>query len=178
MSYGNDCDVNNEWRHSTQVDVQIPDFDVYAKTRTFIRQQTVSLIQHGYYEDETLTDSTVSSTFSSSSSSSSDCSCQMYFPASTTQISSSSSTTASSSYFERPSIDEGIIEDADDSNPIVYVCTYEFTSKIDGDLNLVIGERVRLIHKGKSNDYLLVKSMFTGKCGYVPRFCLTPLSQL
>lgn len=61
----------------------------------------------------------------------------------------------------------------EDESPI-YVCSNEFKSAIGGDLSLANGELVRLLHIVKSNDYFLVKSLQTFKCGFVPRFCLAP----
>jgi hypothetical protein len=65
------------------------------------------------------------------------------------------------------------VDVTEDESPI-YVCSHGFKSAIGGDLSLANGELVRVLHIVKSNDYFLVKSLQTFKCGFVPRCCLAP----
>lgn len=221
MSYGgqdqeeeevrNNDAADQSWRHSTQVDIldnnddgpvrrhHVPNFDVYAKTRTLVRQQTVSLVQHGYYYNDEFvhSDETISNSSEDSStprSLTSECTCQIgcscSFRSSTqqsTQIPSSLVTTttfnsvitsdnsmSSSSSSSSSETEFYSMQPMDFHSSDVYTCTSEFKSLIDGDLNLYVGERVMVIHMPKkaSDQFMLVKSLATQKCGYVPRYCL------
>lgn len=223
MSYGgqkeeeevinnNNDEVDQSWRHSTQVDIldndgpvrhHVPNFDVYAKTRTLVRQQTVSLIQHGYYynNDEFVhSDETISSNSSNENSRdswtprslTSECTCQIGCSCSfrssnqqSTQIPSSLVTTTTfnsvitsdnsmSSSSSSSETEFYSMQPMDFHSSDVYTCTSEFKSSIDGDLNVYVGERVMVIHMPKkaSDQFMLVKSLATQKCGYVPRYCL------
>lgn len=184
--------VNQSWGHSTQVDMvdhdgpvrsrHVPNFDVYAKTRTLVRQQTVSLVQHGYYNDVHSDDTNSSG---DSFLSSSDCSRQINNSYSTqsvlresTEIPSSLVTTTFSSMSSFASSFSGdefySMLSMDVQTSDVYICTSKYKSTISGDLNVDVGERVMLVHMPKAeNRFVLVKSLSSQKCGYVPRYCLT-----
>ena len=63
----------------------------------------------------------------------------------------------------------------DSENERLYVCCKAFRAKMDGDLSLRFTDRVKLIHK--NDDIALVKNILNGKCGYVPRDCITTISE-
>lgn len=64
------------------------------------------------------------------------------------------------------------------TKPQVMVCCLEIRSTIDGDLSLKYGDKVKLIHESKTNEYLLVQKLANGQCGLVPKQCLTSLENL
>jgi hypothetical protein len=63
----------------------------------------------------------------------------------------------------------------DSDNERLYVCCKAFRAKMDGDLSLRFTDRVKLIHQ--NDDIALVKNILNGKCGYVPRDCITTISE-
>lgn len=63
----------------------------------------------------------------------------------------------------------------DIDNERLYVCCKAFKAKMDGDLSLRFTDRIKLIHQ--NNDIALVKNILNGKCGYVPRDCITTISE-
>lgn len=200
IGYGQDAEDNFSWRHSTQVDVldadgpirgrHVPNFDVYAKTRTLIRQQTVSLVQHGYYNNDQVENEDTTSSRCDSCRPGCNCSFRSFTMDESTQIPSSLVTTTTFDSMETSSSSSSACQsDSDEyhsaydpSTPAskqVYVCMSEFKSTIDGDLNMRVGDRVVLLHTPRDgNQYLLVKSLATQKCGYVLRSCLSPATQI
>lgn len=205
LGYGQEPTSNISWRHSTQMDIldsdgpirgrHVPNFDVYTKARTLIRQQTVSLVQHGYYnndEEENDTNSTATDSCVNSCEPRCNCSFRSFtldddestqIPSSlvtTTTFDSMESSSSSSSSISNSSADMfySAFDQMTSQQPQVYVCTSEFKSSVKGDLNVRVHDRVVLMHKPRDgNEYLLVKSLATQKCGYVPRSCLTPATQ-
>lgn len=208
VSYGGEEELKSagsdqSWRHSTQVDTldiddgpvrsrHVPNFDVYAKTRTLVRQQTISLVQHGYYNDDSLNSSSSSG---SNNSSTSECTCQIGCSCSFRSISRESTEIPSSlvtkttfntiepSMFSPNSSSDGEFYTMMSTNVTsridhgIYVCTSGYKSSIKGDLNAYVGERFMVLHMPKNNQCLLVRSLASQKCGYVPKSCLTPLIQ-
>ena len=63
----------------------------------------------------------------------------------------------------------------DTDNERLYVCCKAYRAKMDGDLSLRFTDRVKLIHQ--NDDIALVKNVLDGKCGYVPRDCITTISE-
>lgn len=208
LGYGQEPTSNTSWRHSTQMDIldsngpirsrHVPNFDVYAKARTLIRQQTVSLVQHGYYNnDEAETDTNSTATDSCVNSCEPRCNCSFRSftldnDDESTQIPSSLVTTTTFDSMESSSSSSSSMSQSDNDDMFysafdhltsqqpsqVYVCTSEFKSSVKGDLNVRVHDRVVLMHKPREgNEYLLVKSLATQKCGYVPRSCLTLAAQ-
>lgn len=57
----------------------------------------------------------------------------------------------------------------------LYVCCISYQAKLQGDLNLLFSDRVKLIHM--NDDFALVEHIVTRKCGYVPRFCISTMNQ-
>lgn len=57
----------------------------------------------------------------------------------------------------------------------LYVCCIAYQPKIQGDLNLAFADRVKLIHM--NDDFALVENIITRKCGYVPRYCISTMTQ-
>lgn len=60
-------------------------------------------------------------------------------------------------------------------NERLYVCCKAYKAKMDGDLSLRFTDRIKLIHQ--NDDIALVKNILNGKCGYVPRDCITSISE-
>lgn len=56
----------------------------------------------------------------------------------------------------------------------IFVCCRDFTAKLQGDLNLKFGDRIKVIHRGE--EFCLVQNIVTGQCGYTSLDYLTPLS--
>jgi len=63
----------------------------------------------------------------------------------------------------------------DIDNEKLYVCCKAYNAKMDGDLSLRFTDRIKLIHQ--NDDIALVKNILNGKCGYVPRDCITTISE-
>ncbi len=63
----------------------------------------------------------------------------------------------------------------DIDNERLYVCCKAYNAKMDGDLSLRFTDRIKLIHQ--NDDIALVKNILNGKCGYVPRDCITTISE-
>jgi len=53
------------------------------------------------------------------------------------------------------------------------VCCQRYESRLQGDLNLYVNEKVVLLIK--TDNYSLVKKLKTGECGYVANTCLKPV---
>lgn len=79
---------------------------------------------------------------------------------SSSSSSSCNSSTDSEAYYEEDTL---------------YVCCISYQAKLQGDLNLVFADRVKLIHM--NDDFALVEHIVTRKCGYVPRFCISTMNQ-
>lgn len=84
----------------------------------------------------------------------------------------SSSTSEYSSDYSSSSTSSTTVHHDQDT---LYVCCIAYKPKIQGDLNLAFADRVKLIHM--NDDYALVENILTKQCGYVPRFCISTMSQ-
>lgn len=95
-----------------------------------------------------------------------------------------SCTGSNCSYKDGQDVDETGVDDTaqinnesyfDSENERLYVCCKAYKAKMDGDLSLRFTDRIKLIHQ--NDDIALVKNILNGKCGYVPRDCITTISE-
>ncbi len=55
---------------------------------------------------------------------------------------------------------------------IVHACCVAYKAVHDGDLDINLADRVNVIFDSPTSEFILVKHIRSGKCGYVPKICI------
>jgi hypothetical protein len=55
---------------------------------------------------------------------------------------------------------------------VVHACCVAYKAVHEGDLDIDVADRVNIIFESITSEFILIKHIRTGKCGYVPKICI------